>query len=98
MSSARRTPPAIPAATSREAWLFERSVRARQTPAERLQELAAFQNAVVAHQFNSVRRRHPDLDERASRFVLLRAWYGDELVEAAWPDAPAKPPRATRTS
>ncbi len=94
VSPTRRNPPPIPADTSREAWLFERAMRARQTPAERLREFAAVVDVARTHQLNATRRRFPDLTEIEVRFVVLRAWYGDELVEAAWPDAPPKPPRA----
>lgn len=73
-------------------------MRARQTPAERLTEFAAVVDVARDHQLNATRRRYPNLTETEVRFVVLRAWYGDELVETAWPEAPPKPPPAKRPS
>ena len=60
---------------------------ARRSVAERLDEWAALNTAVVEMEVASIRRRHPDYDRRDLFLALVRRRYGDEVALAAWPDA-----------
>lgn len=88
VSPTRRNPPPIPADTSREAWLFERAMRARQTQAERLREFAAVVDVARTHQLNAIRRRVPDLTE-----IEVRLWCCARGTATSWSKRRGPTPR-----
>lgn len=83
---APRNPPAIPADTTPEAWHIQMAAIARRSPAERMEEWAALNDAVAKMEADAVRRRHPEYDDRQVFLALVRRRYGDVLAGAAWPD------------
>ena len=59
----------------------------RLSPAERLRQWEEFNEALNEMEVESVRRRHPDLNERQRFLLSMRLRYGPELAAEIWPDA-----------
>ncbi|MGD9749930.1 MAG: hypothetical protein AB7W59_02935 [Acidimicrobiia bacterium] len=70
----------------RMAALRRLSAREKLGEVTRLSELTSELAAV------GIRLRHPDYDEAAVRWALLRLLRGDQLFRAVWPEAPLLDP------
>jgi hypothetical protein len=84
----RRNPPAVPADTSLEVWHVQMAAAASRSVDDRLREWAAMCRANADMQADHIRRRNPNYDERQVFLALVRARYGDDLYQAAWPGEP----------
>ena len=82
----RRNPPAIPADTTEDVWRLQMAAIARRSVADRLDEWAELNRAVARMEADGIRRRHPDYSDRQVMLAATRMRYGDDLVEAAWPN------------
>lgn len=83
----RRNPPIIPGDTSRDVWERQMAAIARRDVDDRLAEWAEFNLAMSRMEADGVRRRHPGYTEDEVIRALARHRYGDDLAQAAWPDA-----------
>jgi len=88
----RRNPPAIPADTTEDVWRLQMAAIARRSVADRLDEWAELNRAVARMEADGIRRRHPDYSDHQVMLAAARMSYGDDLVEAAWPNDPLLDP------
>jgi hypothetical protein len=65
---------------------------AERTPAQRIAEWEALNDAVAEMEAAAVRRRHPDYNDRQVFLALVCHRYGDDLFRAAWPGEPLLAP------
>jgi hypothetical protein len=88
MSFVLKNPPAIPADTTAEVWVMQMAAISQRTPAERMNEWQALNEAIAQMEAAAVKRRHPEYTDREIFLALVRQRYGDELFSAAWPKEP----------
>ena len=80
-------PSVVPADTTEEIWRRQMEAVALRSPADRLAEWAALNEAVARMEADAVRRQHPEFSDQETLVELMRRRYGDALVSAACPDA-----------
>ena len=68
------------------------SAVARRTGAERMEEWAELNRSVARMEADGIRRRHPEYTDQQVLRAACRLRYGDELVQAAWPNDPLLAP------
>lgn len=81
-----------PADTSPEAYAIQIAFYRRIGPQGRLELGLRMSDEVRQITAESIQRRHPEYSEEEVKFALFRLNLGDELFQAAWPDAPLLEP------
>ena len=81
-----------PADTSAEAYAVQIEVFRRMGPVKRLERALEMSDEARRITADGIRSRHPEYSEPEVRHALFRLTLGDELFQAAWPEAPLLEP------